>query len=181
MQDDNRKSSWCRLLPLGPRALLRMLVFALIWLVLTGFDAASWTFGGPMVLLSTGLSLLLAPSPLPLLSPAGACRFIPFFLRQSTLGGIDVLRRALSPRQLVNPGLVSYSTFLPPGGSRIFFVNTISLLPGTLSADLQEDKILVHTIDKDLPIWANMQNLEWRIAALFSVIPAGRKNHEPDL
>jgi len=173
MKEKIRNSPDRRLLNLGQRALIRVLLFSLVWFVLTGSEAASWIVGGPAVLLAVGLSLLLAPSSCWSLSLVGACRFIPFFLRQSTLGGVDVMRRALSPRPLVNPGLVSYATFLPAGGPRIFFVNTISLLPGTLSADLQEDTVLVHTMDKDLPIWTNIQNLEWRIAALFKVQSAG--------
>ena len=172
MQEIIRTSPDHSFLNLGRRALIRVLLFSLVWFVLTGSDTTSWIVGGPAVLLAAGLSLLLAPASCWPLSLTGAWRFIPFFLRQSTLGGVDVMRRALSPRPLVNPGLVSYATFLPAGGPRIFFVNTISLLPGTLSADLQEDTVLVHTIDKDLPIWMNIQNLEWRIAALFRVQPA---------
>lgn len=173
MQEIIRHSPDRSLLNLGRRALIRVLLFCMVWFVLTGSEAPSWIVGSPAVLLAASLSLLLAPSSCWPLSLAGAWRFIPFFLRQSTLSGVDVMRRALSPHPLVNPGLVSYATFLPAGGPRIFFVNTISLLPGTLSADLQEDMVLVHTIDKDLPIWMNIQNLEWRIAALFRVPPAG--------
>lgn len=173
MQEKIRHSPDRRLLDLGRRPLTRVLVFSLVWFVLTGSDTTSWIVGGPAVLLAVGLSLLLAPTSGWPLSLTGAGRFIPFFLRQSMLGGVDVMRRALSPRPLLNPGLVSYATFLPAGGPRIFFVNTISLLPGTLSADLQEDTVLVHTIDKNLPIWTNIQNLEWRIAALFSIQSAG--------
>ena len=173
MQETIRHSPDHRLLNLGRRILIRVLLFSLVWFVLTGSNPTSWIVGIPAVLLAAGLSLLLAPSSCWPLSLTGAARFILFFLYQSTLGGVDVMRRALSPRSLVNPGLVSFATFLPAGGARIFLVNTISLLPGTLSADLKEDTVLVHTIDKDLPIWGNIQNLEGRIAALFRVQPGG--------
>jgi len=173
MQETIRHPSEHRLPNLGRRVLIRVLLFSLVWFVLTGTDTTSWIVGSPAVLLAAGLSILLAPSSRQSLSLPGAFRFMLFFLRQSILGGVDVMRRALSPHLLVNPGLVSFATFLPAGGPRIFLVNTISLLPGTLSVDLKEDTVLVHTIDKDLPIWTNIQNLEVRIAALFGVQSAG--------
>ncbi len=169
MPEDTRIFNFCSFADLGRRMPLRFFLFSLVWFVLTGYDGAGWIIGFPAVLLAACLSLLLSPSPGISISLVGACRFIPFFLRQSTLSGIDVMRRALSPRPVINPGLVSYSTFLPEGAARVFFVNTISLLPGTLSADLHDNRVTVHTIDRDQPIWANMQNLELHIAVLLRV------------
>ena len=79
------------------------------------------------------------------------------------------MRRALSFQQLLDPGLVSYATLLPEGSARIFFVNSISLLPGTLSAELQGNRVTIHTLDRGLPIWANIQKLEYHVAALMCI------------
>lgn len=87
---------------------------------------------------------------------------------------MDVMRRALSFHQLLDPGLVSYTTFLPEGTARILFINTISLLPGTLSAELHGNRVIIHTLDRGLPIWANIQGLEYHIAALMR-IPSEKK------
>lgn len=151
------------------RILGRFLVFCVTWFLLTGTDLESWILGIPAVLIAVFLSLKLAPSSYWPLSLTGALRYIPYFLHQSVLGGFDVMRRALSPHLPINPGLVIYETFLPTGAPRILFVNTISLLPGTLSADLQGNIVTVHTIDQDRPVWRGIQNLEWRIAALFKL------------
>ncbi len=150
---------------------MHFFVFFVLWQVLAGFDTANWIIGIPAVLFTTALSLLLAPSAQYQIRVSGALRFIPFFLHQSFYGGIDVMRRALSPNQLLNPGLVSYTTILPKGAARIFFVNTISLLPGTLSADLDGNRVAIHTIDCDMPIWANIQGLEYHVAALMYTLP----------
>jgi multicomponent Na+:H+ antiporter subunit E len=159
----------------GQRVLVRFLVFSLVWLVLTGSDWSSWLVGLPAVLFAVACSMILAPSSFCSLSLTGAVRFISFFLRQSSHSGIDVMLRTLSSPLRVNPGLVTYDTFLPSGSPRVFFVNTISLLPGTLSADLAGDTVTIHTIDKDLPIWGNIQGLEWRVAAIFGVHPTGKE------
>lgn len=155
----------------GRSVLFRFLLFSIVWSILTSSNAESWIIGFPAIVCSVFLSLKLSPPSHVSLSFIGICSFIPFFIRQSALSGIDVMRRALSRPLAVNPGLVSYTTFLPEGSARIFFVNTISLLPGTLSADLQGSKVTVHTIDRNLAIWANMQNLELRIAILWRVAP----------
>ncbi len=168
MREANRNSH-CRKIPdLVRCTAVRFVVFAAVWFVLTGSELESWILGVPAVFFAVALSLFLSPSSSSYpLSLSGICRFILFFLRQSSLSGIDVMRRVLSPRLLINPGLVSYITLLPKGAPRVFFVNTISLLPGTLSADLQGDTVIVHTLDKDLPVWANIQKLEGIIAVLF--------------
>ena len=147
----------------------RFVVFSFLWFALAGSDKASWIIGVPAVLFASALSLMLASS-FPLrISFACALRFIPFFLRQSFSGGVDVMRRALSFQQLLDPGLVSYTTLLPEGSARIFFVNSISLLPGTLSAELQGNRVTIHTLDRGLPIWANIQKLEYHVAALMCI------------
>ena len=157
------------------RIAVRLILFAAVWFMLTGSDLQSWIFGVPAVCIATLLSLIVSPGLSHMPTALGFGSFVPFFLRQSSLSGIDVMRRALSPRLAVNPGLVSYTTNLPEGAPRIFFVNTISLLPGTLSADLHDNTVIIHTIDKNLPIWANIQNLEGRISVLFRVRGSRKK------
>jgi multicomponent Na+:H+ antiporter subunit E len=169
MKEAKQNSHCSRAQGIVRRVALRLGIFSGLWLVLTGPGLESWILGVPAVSFAVGLSLYLAPSECYPLSPAGLLRFTLFFLSQSYLSGIDVMRRALSPGLRLNPGLVSYLTLLPPGAPRIFFLNTISLLPGTLSTDLQGDRVLVHTLDKDLPIWAALQKLEAIITLLFQV------------
>lgn len=157
-------------------SLLRFAVFCFLWYTLAGSDKASWVIGLPAVLCVTALSLMLAPSTPLKIHLAGLFRFIPFFLYQSFHGGIDVMRCALSFQQLLDPGLVAYTTLLPEGSARIFFVNTISLLPGTLSAELQGNQITIHTLDRGLPVWANIQRLEYHVAALMGKTSVRKEN-----
>lgn len=152
---------------------LRILIFSTVWFVLSGPDISSWIVGVPAVLIASKLSLMMPPFP-SLHKLLRHPSFYSFFLHQSFRGGIDVMRRALSSQQLLNPGLVSYVTLLPEGTARIFFVNTISLLPGTLSAELHENRVTIHTLDQGLPIWANIQTLEYHVAALMR-IPSDNK------
>lgn len=169
MPNTSRSITRQTLLTVARQLPVRFAVFTFLWFVLAGPDMTSWIIGAPAVIFACGLSLLLSGPPQRPISLVGVCHFIPFFINQSFHGGIDVMRRALSSRQLLDPGLVSYNTLLPEGSARIFFVNAISLLPGTLSADLKGNRVTIHTIDRGLPTWANIQALEYHVAALMGV------------
>lgn len=93
-------------------------------------------------------------------------RLFSYFLIQSLLGGIDVSKRALSPRHRVQPFLIRYPLRLPPGKARIFFVISASLLPGTLSARLEGDDLTVHVLDRGIRAESVLRGLEARIGAV---------------
>lgn len=147
----------------------RLFGFALLWWVLSGDWRGSWTVGGFVVVTAALASLALRTPTTHRLSLRGALRFVPFFCLQSLRGGIDVARRAMLPSMPLAPVLVEHPLALPPGTARIFMLNTVSLLPGTLSADLQADRLVVHALDGRLPLGANLRLLEKRVAALFAV------------
>lgn len=151
------------------------LFFALVWLVLVGDDPGSWILGGPAVLLAVIVSRALGRGGTGSVSLLGALYFGPYFLVQSTVSGLDVLRRTFALKPNINPGLISYKTSLPEEGSRVFLANTISLMPGTLSVDLRGEIIDVHALDMDLPVQEGIRKLEVRISRLFSLDSAGRE------
>jgi len=151
----------------------RLLGFSLLWWLLTGGSTDSWPAGMVMVVLAVLLSLALRP-PVPWrVSLSAALAFIPFFLQQSIRGGIDVAGRAFSAGLPLDPALHEHPLNLPCGTARIFLLNTISLLPGTLSADLVEDRLIVHCLDTDSLAADDLRRLEARVAALFMVTPPG--------
>ena len=144
--------------------------FALLWLMLNGDDATSWFIGLPTVAAATIASLLLQPVAGWRLKWRGLARFLPFFLWESLRGSIDVSRRALHPQLPLAPLLVEYQLRLPPGAWRVFLANTVSLLPGTLSAELQGDCLTVHALDgRQESVTEKLRTLEARIADLFGL------------
>ena len=78
-------------------------------------------------------------------------------------------RRALSPALPLSPRLLRYSVRLPVGSARVFFVGVISLLPGTFSAELQEDELTVHLLAKEVASEETLRELERRVAAIFGL------------
>lgn len=157
------------LTPRATRFLVKIMVLGLIWGILTGFRVDAVVFGAVAVLAGAALVFVLPDSPGWRLSPAGAVRFALWFARQSVLGAVDVSRRAFLPRMPLHPGFRTYRPALPDGAPRIMFVNTITLLPGTLSAEIAGESVIVHMLDSRADLDSDLKQLETRVAALFAL------------
>ena len=146
---------------------LRGILFSLMWWILTDGAMYSWLVGIPIVLIATLVSVMLMP-PLSW-SLLGIMRFIPYFLLYSIRGGVDVAMRAIHPQLPISPGLLDYRFRLPPGLPRVFMANTVSLLPGTLSVELDEEILQIHVLDETGVIEEELNILENRLADIFGI------------
>jgi len=149
-------------------------LLALFWWILSNGNLESWVVGGPVVLSATTLSLMLSPGVRPPWRLSGLISFVPFFIWRSICGSIDVARRALHPKVLLEPAFMDYSLSLPVGAPRLFMANVVSLLPGTLSAELRGDCLKVHILDATVDAHKELQTLESRIANIFTSKPLHR-------
>jgi multicomponent Na+:H+ antiporter subunit E len=145
----------------------RLAVCGCAWQVLNWGDPASWLVGGPVVFTAALLSRSLSGTGFRGFVWAALPGFLLFFLRSSMSGGLDVARRVLDPRLPVSPGFVIYHTTLPQGPGRVLFVNVISLLPGTVSAGLEYERLTVHALDDESNVETALRDLEERVGRLF--------------
>lgn len=145
----------------------RVAGFAVLWWILSGGVAYSWLVGAPIVLLAAWLSLDLWTHSA--LSLRGLVRFVPWFAYQSVAGATDVAIRALQPDMRLRPGLVRHRLRLPRGAARVTLANVVSMLPGTLSADLEGDELVIHALDTRKDLHQMVIDLEPRIAAVFGL------------
>lgn len=148
---------------------LAVVLLALIWGVLTEFRVDAWVFGVPAVLAGAALVLLMPARPGWRLSPAGLLGFMLWFAVQSVRGAADVARRAMLPDMALRPGFRRYRPRLPQGAPRVLFLNSITLLPGTLSAEIAGDGVVVHMLDTRADLDAELGALEARVAAMFGL------------
>lgn len=128
----------------------RGLLFLLLWLVVTEGDPGAVVPGLGAAAAATWASLRLLPRAAAAAwpRPLAALRLALRFLNQSVLGGVDVARRALSPRMRLSPGFVQCRLDrLPPGPARHAFAAEMSLLPGTLGAGLENDTLILHCLE----------------------------------
>jgi multicomponent Na+:H+ antiporter subunit E len=152
-------------------AVARAVGFVFLWSVLAGGGPIDPAPGAIAAIAATWVSLHLLPPGAISVRPAALARFTFRFLRQSMVAGVDVARRALDPRLPLHPGFVVYPVGLPPGPMRNMFTTLMSLLPGTVPTGPATGGLLVHCLDIEQHITAQLAVEE----ALFSSI-VGRRH-----
>lgn len=145
----------------------RLLIAALIWVALTQGASSSIPIGVVVVAAAAFASALLLPR-LPW-SPRGLVPFAGYFLINSLRGGFDVARRAFHPRLPLAPDVIEYAFRIKGELPRVALANMISLLPGTLGADLDDTRLYVHALDADRDIQSEIEDAERRVAGLFGL------------
>lgn len=93
--------------------------------------------------------------------------FVAFFVLESLRGGFDVAWRSLHPRLPVRPEFFEHEIALPQGQPSTLLISVISLLPGTLSAELRRDEhlLVIHALNPGGA--GSVHRLERRIARLY--------------
>lgn len=147
------------------RLLERLVVFIVLWWVLSEGDPSSWLFGIPFALLASWASLKLTPERGWRIRPLGALRFAVYFAYHSVVGGIDVALRAMRPSMPIDPGFVRCPVRLSTESARVLLADTVSLLPGTLSSGFEGDTLVLHVLDCGLPVLEDVRRVEERIAS----------------
>lgn len=158
--------------------LLRTLSLLVVWWILTEGDGTGLGFGAIVSLLAALISLRLFPPGTYMVQPGsyalrlpGTLMFVGHFLGNSVIAGLDIARRLLLPRLPVDPGTLTLVTRLPEGSPRWLLANTLSLMPGTLSINLIDDRLELHCLDLGMSITASVRLTEARIAAMYGISP----------
>jgi multicomponent Na+:H+ antiporter subunit E len=151
----------------GSTLATRGVLFSLIWWVLSNGDVSSWWIGVPAVVFAVMASVALIP-PTPLVWRAWL-GFVPFFLIRSLMGGVDVAWRAFHPRLPIAPELIEYPLRLPPGLPQVVMVNTVSLLPGTLCAELGKGMLKLHVLDGGHDFKSELEAIEQHVVRMFGL------------
>jgi multicomponent Na+:H+ antiporter subunit E len=150
---------------------LRLALLLGVWWILTG-STGDWWFGLPLAVVAAAVSLWLTPPGRFRLRVLRMPAFAAYFLWQSLLAGWDVARRTLSPALPLHPEIVHLPLTLPPGAPTWWLMLIISLLPGTLSVRLHDDRTLeVHCLDSRLDVPGSVRETEEQIAGLFGLDP----------
>jgi multicomponent Na+:H+ antiporter subunit E len=153
-----------------PRALaVRAAALAALWWAFTEGRPDDLAAGIPMVALALAASAAVAPPARVRLRPVATIRLGAIFLWSSLRGGVDVARRALSPRLPISPGYREVPLSLPPGPARLLLVDALSLMPGTLSVEVRRGSLVVHLLDARRPVAREIGELEARVAAALDV------------
>ncbi len=122
-----------------------------VWLLLAGFSTSELILGSVVSLI---IAFLLGEN-----SAIGfgfdalvkslkfVFLFMPIFLIELVKSNIDVALRVLSPQCPVNPGFVKIQTSLKGDFSKLILANSITLTPGTITLDADDNALYIHWID----------------------------------
>jgi len=150
------------------KVLINGLLLSALWVAFAGYeDPMSWVIGLPTVIAATWSHNNLSSRQNGGASIAGILRLLPVFLWESFKGGFDVARRVLRLRLEINPGLFDYRLNLCSTSARVLYVDLVSLMPGTLSADLRGDLMRIHALDLRRDSVTELRRLERQVAAVF--------------
>jgi multicomponent Na+:H+ antiporter subunit E len=152
-----------------PSILISTTILAGLWWLIVQGRADAWLVGLPAVALASLASFHLGSQPLPRVSLAGLFAFVALFLYESVRGGVDVARRTLGPGLRIEPGFRRYRLHISHPAARVLLINCISLLPGTLAADLDGDHVELHLLDTGVNPDPQLQQLEQAVARLFGL------------
>ena len=145
----------------------RIAILTFTWWILAEGALDSWQIGIPAILTAIYVDHRLFQPRTSHWSLGGLIVFGLVFLKLTITSSIDVVWRAYHPGIPLNPSLVAYPLRLTSAAARNLFVCTVSLLPGTLSAELGKDSLVVHVLDVDRPFRQELKLIEDRVAAVF--------------
>lgn len=97
----------------------------------------------------------------------GILRYFSWLLGQIVTSSIDVTKLIWSPARQISPSLAKISVNNVPKTSRVLYTNSITLTPGTLSVDLQDDEITVHALQASSISELNEGSMEKKITSLW--------------
>lgn len=149
---------------------VRFTLFSIIWILLTGWQPSSWAVGGVFIIMASSLSLLLAPQQQQTaqskINPVNLFSFFCYFFMQSLRGGWDTAKLALRPKQKILPGVIKYPIEIVNESHIFTFMQVLSLLPGTVSAQHNDREIRIHVLDFNSFNRAEIDNCYARVSKL---------------
>ena len=77
-------------------------------------------------------------------------QYLYYLMKEIILANLTVTRLILTRKEEMEPVLVHVRADLKSETARVILANSITLMPGTITVSLTEDKLLVHCLDKSL-------------------------------
>ena len=135
------------------RTLALFLVLLGLWLALSGhYGPLLLAFGVLSAAFVVAIALrmdVVDREGQPIHLTLSAARYWPWLGVQVVLANLDVARRILHPRLPIQPTVARVSASQRDVLGRVVFANSITLTPGTVSLEVDDDTIEVHALSRD--------------------------------
>ena len=100
--------------------------------------------------------------------------YLPWLFYKIVQSSLQLTKLILHPALPIAPQLISVETKLRHHAAVVLLGNSITLTPGTITAEVDRNKLIVHAMDKALAEDITSKQIESKIADIF-------KDEEPDL
>ena len=120
-----------------------------MWMVLT----ANVQIGNIFIGLGVSLSIALTYTKMfdhpkfEIINPYWFFVYLLVLIKNLIIANIDITKRVLSKDMRLNPAIVEVKTELKSDWKKLLLANSITLTPGTITLDVKDDILCIHTID----------------------------------
>jgi multicomponent Na+:H+ antiporter subunit E len=101
--------------------------------------------------------------------------YVPWLLYQILLSNIHVAYLVLSPRPPIDPKIIKFKAKLKKDISLAVFANSITLTPGTITADIVDGEYHVHALSRKVADDLLSGEMEDKVARIFEPPGPGEK------
>jgi multicomponent Na+:H+ antiporter subunit E len=155
------------------RYIITFCILFLNWVIWSGkFDAFHLTLGGIACLIVTYTThdLLFERKQFSFKDISEVIRlllYIPWLIYQIVLANIHVASLVLNPRMPIDPKMIRFKSRLKKDISLVTFANSITLTPGTITADITDGEYYVHALNKKVADDLLSGEMENKVAHVF--------------
>ena len=122
----------------------------LFWLALSGhYTPLLLSLGGVSIFLSILLAVRLRivdREGAPYFTVIGVMFYIPWLLKEIFKANVAVIKACVQADLDINPALVKVKTGCETDLAKTLFANSITLTPGTVTVQVEQNKLLVHAL-----------------------------------
>lgn len=141
------------------------------WVVFSGhFDVLHLGLGlvccGLVAWMSADLLLPHPPSAAMLVTFGRFLAYLPWLLYEVVLSNFHVVSLVLRPAE-IRPRIVRFRTGLTSDVARVTLGNSITLTPGTITMDIEDDEFIVHAVSHKAAESVTTGDMERRVAHVF--------------
>ena len=156
----------------NPRSILiyKTMAFFGAWVVLSeSFEPVHLVLG---CVVSLAVALLNTPasrSPFLGIRWSGLLTYLPWLLVRILRSGTHLSLLILHPRLPIDPKLIRYQTELQHDAGIVLLGNSVTLTPGTITADVNSSELVVHAMDDAAADDLTSLRMERKIATAFGL------------
>lgn len=152
------------------QALILFAHLMLVWLLLSGhYDATLITYGVLSCVFVVALTAhlgMLDEEALPVQLGLRPFVYLPWLFKEIVLSNIAVAKVILDPNLPIRPRLLRIRASQRTDVTQVMYANSITLTPGTVTLDVRDNELLVHSLTEESAAGLLTGEMDRRVARL---------------